>query len=501
MGNIHDQAMQYIYQQVLQRLLEHLSQAQKASLQLLIQRLIVTAGGGERIRDLRLMFVLDTSPHSAQALACLRAAQLSIAARSPGTFQLRVATVRQAGMSDTAVANIESTFSRLFMHDDPRIDLLVLDAGQLMPYDHRRPTSDDQRQSERQEWLLRGHLTTEGPCAVNFASHGCWQLAELALQALRWKGGVDAIICAERLVDRRRYLAWSRRSLRNADLLGVRPIHSCATSLLEGMSELRTRYLDLLQGQGPAVQPPTAADADADHRPALRFIPIDDLVFDSDACQGDRLNRFLLYRFDEHAFSSERSGTANPLLLAHLQGLRAEFVDNTRYRMGIDEYLQQTRRLMRCKGVSAARQARLLNAWQPAALEQRRAEANDFAQRAYGLSETQLVCQLFSPFVGQGQKLELFLRRCHPGMLVALPYLLKALRGQPAPEPVVQWLVDISGLPLEMLQSLYSRQPLTQRPADCLLASLQVRGADLRHLQAWAASDIQFEGSQVGVRR
>lgn len=499
MGNIHDQAMQYIYQQVLQRLLEHLSQAQKASLQLLIQRLTVTAGGGERIRDLRLMFVLDSSQHSAQALACLRAAQLSIAARSPGTFQLRVATVRQAGMSTTALANIESTFSRLFMHDDPRIDLLVLDAGQLLPYEHRRLPTVDQRQAEREEWLLCGHLAGEGPSWVNFASHGYLHLAELALQALRWKGGVDAIISAECLVDRRRYLAWSRRSLRQADLLGVRPIYSCATSLLEGMSELRKRYLNLLQGQDQAAPQPQAPETD--HRPALRFISIDDLVFDCDPSQGERLNRFLGYRIDEQGFSCERFGTANPLLLAHLQGLRSEFVDNARYRDGIDGYLQQTRWLLQRKGLSVAAQTRILSAWQPAALEQRRAEANDFAQRAYGLSEAQLVCQLFSPFVGRGLQLERFLRRCHPGMLVAVPYLHKALQGQPAPEPVVQWLVDISGLPLPTLQTLYNRQPMTQRPADCLLASLQARGADLRHLQAGAATGTLLEGAQVGARR
>ncbi|MGH8380003.1 hypothetical protein [Pseudomonas sp.] len=473
--------MQYIYQQVLQRLLEHLSQAQKASLQLLVQRLIVAAGGVERIKGLRLMFVLDTRQPSVQALACLRAAQLSIAARSSATFQLRIATAWQAGMSTTARENIESTFSRLFMHDDPRIDLLVLDAGQLLPYDSRRAPSTDQQQAERQEWLLYGHLAGGAPLLANFASHGYLHMAELARQTLRWKGGVDAIISADPLPDRKRYLAWSRRSLRNAELLGVRPIHSCAMSLLERMSELRSRYLSLLLGQEQAaVQLP---ESDTDYRPALRFIAIDDLVSDRDSPQAERLSRFLGYRFDEQAYSCARSGGANPLLLAHLQGLRAEFVDDTRYRDGIELYLQQ---------------ARVLNHWQPGVLEQQRAQANDFALQAYGLSEAQLVCQLFGPFLRRGLKLETFLRRCHPDMLVAVPYLHKALRGQPAPEPVVQWLVDISGLPLVILQELYGREPLTGRPADCLLASLQVRGADLRHLQVRATNSTLHRGEQVG---
>ncbi|MCE6981803.1 hypothetical protein EI534_31530, partial [Pseudomonas frederiksbergensis] len=147
MGSIHDQAMQYIYQQVLQRLLEHLSQAQRASLQLLIQRLIVAAGGIERIGGFKLMFTQDGSQNASHALACLRAAQLSIAARSPGTFQLRVAVVRQPGMSATAVSNIEHGFSALFLHDDPRVELLMLVDQQLLPFDSRHCPSASQQQA------------------------------------------------------------------------------------------------------------------------------------------------------------------------------------------------------------------------------------------------------------------------------------------------------------------------------------------------------------------
>ncbi|MFK8333333.1 hypothetical protein M2D63_025305 [Pseudomonas sp. BJa5] len=474
MGSIHDQAMQYIYQQVLQRLLEHLSQAQRASLQLLIQRLIVAAGGLERIKGLRLMFVFDGSQYGAQALACLRAAQLSVAARSPGTFQLRIATARQAGMSSTALSNIENTFSVLFMHDDPRVELLVLDAGQLLTFDSRRPPSACQQQAERHEWLMLGHLSGRAPTAANFASHGYLHLVELGRQTLRWKGGVDAIISADPLPDRRRYLAWSRRSLRDADLLGVRPIHSCAASLLDAMGGWRRHYLSWLLGQEQQSLP--VADSDC-CGPVLRFITVDDLVFDRDTPHGERLSEFLGYRVDEQAYPSHPFGIANPLLLAHLQGLQAEFVEDGQYREGIERYLCQTRQLMQRKGLPDALQRAVLGRWRPGETrEQRRKEADAFAQQAYGLSEAQLVCQLFGPFVARGRRLEAFLRRCHPGMLVALPYLHQALQGQPAPGPVKQWLADISGLPLPMLHVLYGRE----LPAP-LLAGLLVRGADLRH--------------------
>ncbi|QBF26609.1 hypothetical protein EXN22_13240 [Pseudomonas tructae] len=490
--------MQYIYQQVLQRLLEHLSQAQRASLQLLIQRLIVAAGGIERIAGFKLMAAHDGSQTSSHALACLRAAQLSIAARSPGTFQLRIAVVRQPGMSTTALRNIEQSFSALFLHDDPRIELLMLNDQQLRTFDSRHSASASQQQAERNELLLFGHLLAGLPRA-GFGSHGYLRLAELCRQALGWRGGIDALISAQPLSERRRYLAWSRRALREEDLLSIRPIHSCAASLCAGMSELRQRYLEQLFGQTRTV---TSALADDYCAPAMRFITIDDLVHDPDVPHDERLNRFLGCRFDEQYFAGDRSGTANPLLLAHLSGLHAQFIEDSEYREGVDAYLRRARLQMQSHGLPRAVQNRSLGRWQSSEqVQQRRAQANDVASQAYGLSEAQLVCKLFAPFVSRGLRLEVFLRRCHPGMLVALPYMHKALQQLPAPEPVVQWMLDISGLSLPLLQMLYQREPQACARPRSLLAQIQRRGADLRQLRLPATAWAWLKAGQPGTRK
>ncbi|MDD2058064.1 hypothetical protein N5D52_21545 [Pseudomonas sp. GD03860] len=481
--------MQYIYQQVLQRLLEHLSQAQRASLQLLVQRLIVSAGGIERVKGMRLMFVFDASRASTHALACLRAAQLSIAARSPGTFQLRIVTAWQAGMSATARANLDGSFSALFLYDDPRIELLVLDDRQPLPFDSRRLPSLDQQLAERQEWLLCGHVLDDPRATVNFASHGYLYLAELAYLASHWEGGVDAVISADTLSDRKRFLAWSRRALRQAKLLGARPLHACASTLLHGLSALRQRYLDQLHGRLQAQ--PHEIDPG---RPALRFVTIDDLVSDRDS-PGERLDGFLGFRVDDQVFASPRTGLANPMLLAHLQGLRAEFMCNSSYAEGVEDHLRQVRALMPRNGLYSALLANAPARRQRDALKQWRAEAIAFALKHYGLSDAQLVCLVFGPIVAQGRRLELFLHRCHPGMLVALPYLHKALRAEPAPEPVAQWLVDISGLPMTHLQRLYRQEAV----AEGLLFGLQCRGADLRHLQVRAPNLGLARDEQPGV--
>ena len=82
------------------------------------------------------------------------------------------------------------------------------------------------------------------------------------------------------------------------------------------------------------------------------------------------------------------------------------------------------------------------------------------AQAFSGLDESQLTCLVFAPFVQHGERLEGYLRQCHPGMLVALPELHKALQGKPAADILHQWLVDTSGLPLPLLQHLYRKRPL-----------------------------------------
>ena len=66
------------------------------------------------------------------------------------------------------------------------------------------------------------------------------------------------------------------------------------------------------------------------------------------------------------------------------------------------------------------------------------------------------MCLLFAPFNDAGAGLERFLRTCHPGMLVAMPDLHRAMQGLHAPEQVLQWMTDVSGLPLRLICRLYA---------------------------------------------
>jgi len=86
--------------------------------------------------------------------------------------------------------------------------------------------------------------------------------------------------------------------------------------------------------------------------------------------------------------------------------------------------------------------------------------SSTYANQFFGLDETQLTCLLFSPFIHHGERLEGYLRQCHPGMLVALPELHKVLQGKPSSDMLQQWVTDTSGLSMPLLQHLYRKRPL-----------------------------------------
>ncbi|MDN4497574.1 hypothetical protein QYE73_09855 [Pseudomonas mosselii] len=427
MTETHDQAMHYVYQQVLQRLLEHMTQAQRASVQLLVQRLLVIAGGQEYVGNVRVLLLHGVDRRSAHLLACLRAAQLSIALRHGATFRLRVLAARLPTLDDTALALHDRCFSALFLHDDPRVELLRADGGQLGPFGARQACSGEQLADAGNAWLLFGHLVGGQPDAI-LGARGYLELANSLGQALAGEAGEQILISTVPFAERHRLLAWGRRCLRHTvEVAQALTPHDVLAAGLEQLGEVLA----------DPWQPPTS--------PVLRqrggeprLVMAEDLLHHPD--DGGPLDRMLGRQDAQESQAQGPSGLFDPLPLAHLHGLKSQYLDLRSYREGSQAYFQRLRRPS-----VAWPQGRAL-----------RGEAQARLLGAYGVSEAQLVCQLFTPFEAGGYNLEGFVLRCHPGMRVALPYLHCALQGRPCPEPVSQWLVETSGLQLAQLRGLYA---------------------------------------------
>ncbi len=191
MSAIHEQAMNYVYQQVLQRLIGHFNRAERTALQLLIQRIVVAAGGMEQVGDYKVLVAHGGGEVSSYTLALLRAAQLSIAGRAPRTFQLRVATLRHSGMTQGTLDTLHRGYSQLFFHDDPRVELLMVENHQVLPFNHQRPASATGREASQRNMLMMGHLSS-GDVRATLCNETYLALGDFYQRVTAWDGGVHA---------------------------------------------------------------------------------------------------------------------------------------------------------------------------------------------------------------------------------------------------------------------------------------------------------------------
>ncbi|KAB0507176.1 hypothetical protein F7R14_04765 [Pseudomonas lini] len=456
----HDQAMNYVYQQMLQRLLSFFSRAERTALQLMIQRLVMSAGGMERIGDYKVLAIQSGSRDSCYTLALLRAAQLSIAGRAPATFQLRVATLRSNGAASTALENIHRSCSALFLYDDPRVEVLMVDNREVQPFNHLAPISEAGRESNRLNLLMVGHRRAwDGP--LDLWDDGYLATGEFYGQIARWDQGVDALVSSDTPRRQKQFLEGLNRAAVKAGLKASGCHETGYEGLFERLDELGNDcYREFYPESAQAAWRP------AEHFEECRrttFIDINDMLVSNLEERWPLLTDFLGFQPDELSAHLSDNDYVSLSISAHLRGLQACFVHGRTYEAGVNEFLQRALVMMRRKQVPERFCEQAMETFgNPMTMTDQRALAAVEAQKNLGLSEAQLVCLLFAPFVDNGAALEHFLRQCHPGMLVALPDLHRAMQGGPAPEQVLQWMVDVSGLPVSLIGTLYRMAPVVR---------------------------------------
>jgi hypothetical protein len=448
MSAIHEQAMNYVYQQVLQRLVGHFTRAERTVLQLLVQRIVVAAGGMEQVGQYKVLIAHGGGEVSSYTLAMLRAAQLTIAGRAPKTFHLRVATLRYAGMTQATLDTLNHGYSRLFFHDDPRVELLMVENRDVQPFNSQRPPSAAGRQVSQRNMLLMGHLTS-GDIRATLCNDTYLAFGEFYQRAATWNSGVHAMVSGDSPRMQSQYLAWLKKTALATGLDFAPGKSTTLNGVFARMEEWSVGCYRDLYGEhyvGPE------SDGRGAHR-HLAYIGVADLLDDVDVPRSTLLSDFLAHKPDPFDFHFSHPAYPNPLLMAHLHGLQAQCLRELSYEHGVESFVRQAMDSMHRRKVPTALIAE-------ASSEDGRVLSTTYAQEFFGLDEGQLTCLLFAPFIEHGERLEGFLRQCHPGMLVALPELHKALQGKPAADMLQQWLVDTSGLPLVLLQHVYRKRPL-----------------------------------------
>ncbi|RLU05900.1 hypothetical protein CS078_22150 [Pseudomonas prosekii] len=440
------------------------------------ERLSDAAGGLDGLTRYKLMVAYGGGKDSSYTVAMLRAAQLHLSVLHGRTFQLRIANMRHAGVPDAVMANIDRVYRALHLFDDPRVEMLVVDHRLIRPFERHLPFPDDVQAMNRFDVLMNGHRTA-GDGRPTFCNSCNLAVADFYGRAAWWQGGVNAVVTGDSRKEQKHYFTWI---MRLAQRLGLN-VDECRRQgfrgLLQALDGVAQVYFVELFGEGFDHQRDERRVACGDDQADPAFISIYDLVSYKVEDHWELITEFLDFRFEELAFSFTESDCANPMLMAHFRGLKAQYVQGRSYNQGIAEYLELAQALMRKKEMPQRLIDLAMAAYADAeGMQARRTLAANFAEHAFGLDEAQLVCMQFAPFVDRGRELSSFLGLCHPQRLPELDALHQLLGGEREDAALSQWLTQVSGLPLPALRSLYAHQRIDFDSDATLIA--RVRAGD-----------------------
>jgi hypothetical protein len=400
---------------------------------------------------------------SAYTLAFVRAMQLILYRVHRRTFRMRVATNRHAGMPRAVMENIDRLYRALRLTDDPDCELLLVDGDEISEFDVDSPQRVQVVRRNRLDILMTGHRTfADGrPTFCNSCNLSVFNAFGLAAA---YGEGADVLITGDSPQEQRQYTFWVGRLARQ---LRTEPTDRPRDGQ-SGFGRVLGRLDGIAQSYFADIHGPEATGTIADRRVStevpdrLRFFSIYGETAYAAGDHFDFLTGFLGFQFDDLAFSFTESDCANPALMAHLRGLKAEHLFQRSYDEGMAEYVEFALGLMRKKdipdGLVEMMRARYDS---PDALKRMRLAAEEYALETFGLTEEHLVCMTYSPFAGQGAGLERFLDREHPGLAARLGEIHSLLAGDAGDPALVAELERISGLEPSQLRVLYSRSVQT----------------------------------------
>ncbi|NWB99003.1 hypothetical protein HX882_24215 [Pseudomonas gingeri] len=454
----------------------YLSVVDRRAVATLGERLISAAGGIEKLADYKLMVAYGGGKDSSYTVSLIRAVQLHLSVLYGHTFFLRIANMRHAGVPDAVMANIDRVYRALHLYDDARVEMLVIDHQQIRPFERHLPFPEQVRQMNRFDVLMNGHRTA-GDGRPTFCNSCNLAVADFYGRAAWWQGGVNAVVTGDSRKEQKHYFTWI---MRLAQRLGL-DVEECRRQgfrgLLQALDGVAQVYFIELFGEGFDLERAERRVASGSDSADPDFISIYDLVSYRVEDHWELITEFLDFRFEELAFSFTESDCANPMLMAHFRGLKAEFVQGRHYHDGIEEYLELAQALMRKKEMPQRLIDLALSAYAGSeGKEARRNLANRFASDAFGLDEAQLICMQFAPFVNTGRELSSFIGICHPKHLAEIETLHQILAGRLEHSQLSLWLTKISGLQLPALRSLYLHSSIDFDSDSSLIA--RVRAGD-----------------------
>lgn len=403
----------------------------------------------------RVLLAYGGGKDSSYMVAYVRYIQGLIWHQQGTTFHLRVSTNRHAAMNQSVMDNIHRVYQSLAMHDDEWVTCLVVDGLLIRPFARDLPMPDSVREQNRNDVLMNGHRF-RADARSTFCNACNLSMVNSFGLAADYNGGVDMIITGDSPQEQAAYVAWARHLSRLFDAPVAEKSRGFSGFLqtLDGVAE---RYFSDIYGAGQLT--PAHRITHQLARDPLFFNIYQDTAYEAGA-HWALLSDFMGFRFDELMFSFSESDCGNPTLMAHLRGLRAETLLQRSYAEGIREYVRFALGLMVKKDFPPQLIDEMAARYQDdAAIRQQRQRAAAFAVQAFDLSEAQLICMIYSPFLGQGQQLGHWLT----GQQIALEEaaIRDLLEQRSQDVALARALTHLSGMTLTQMRHCWQSKPVS----------------------------------------
>jgi hypothetical protein len=130
---------------------------------------------------------------------------------------LRVAILRSGGMGGAPLDNLHRSFAALFLYDDPRVELLMVDHRQVLPFNHLKSPDKESADANRINLLMMGHRRARDE-QLELWDDVCLARAEFCGQIARWNNGVDAWVASESPRRQKQFINDLARAVQKAGL-------------------------------------------------------------------------------------------------------------------------------------------------------------------------------------------------------------------------------------------------------------------------------------------
>lgn len=364
-------------------------------------------------------------------LAYLRLMQLLLAARGGGTFQIHLLIVLSPGTPHGVFENVGNVFRALEI--EPGGDVLVFATSLRGEPERLAPEalSDWHREVFRHDILVSGHLSRgngrETFCyACNFVV-----MNAIARYVASRAGELDFIVTGDSNEELASYWKWVQKTASRFDLRRVERSRAGWASLFGKLAEINDAYYERLMGPEAVTNgsPYAFPNLDGAGFPTPESFQVFVETQYEFWTHQDFMGDFLGYELRPDAFNFTESDCRNPLVMAHLRGLLAEY-EGRGYLTGMREYTRFVTSIMRRKQYDDAMIELALEPYgdAPRMLYQRE-QAETFARRHYGLTPSQLAGIVASPIADGAARLRPYLEWCFAAEADELePLLARYLR-------------------------------------------------------------------------